>query len=158
MSTSRRIIREKVMQALYAHEISDEPIDNITSEIFKDIKKDTQDYKFACAIIDRLINNKKEIDHLIIQDIDNWGFERLAVIDKIVLRMAITELLFFPDIPPKVTINEAIEVVKKYSTDKSGLFINGILDAIYIKMKEQHKIEKHGRGLIDKSISKKTDQ
>jgi N utilization substance protein B len=149
MATPRRIVREKVMQALYAHEISDEPLDKITSEIFEDIKKDMNGHQFALSIIDKLSTNKQEIDNLIMHDIDNWGFERLAIIDKIVLRIAITELLFFPDIPPKVTINEAIEVVKKYSTDKSGLFINGILDAIYIKMKEQHKIEKHGRGLID---------
>jgi N utilization substance protein B len=155
MAISRRIIREKVMQALYAHEISDEPLDKITSELFENIKSDMHGYQFALAIIDRLTVNKKEVDNLIIHDIDNWGLERLAIIDKIVLRIAITELLFFPDIPPKVTINEAIEIVKKYSTDKSGTFINGILDTIYIKMKEQHKIEKHGRGLIEQPVSKK---
>jgi N utilization substance protein B len=155
MAISRRIVREKVMQALYAHELSDEPLSKITSEIFEDIKSDTHGYTFALSLVDKLASNKKEIDRLIIHDIDNWGFERLAIIDKIVLRIAITELLFFPDIPPKVTINEAIEIVKKYSTDKSGHFINGILDTIYIKMKEEHKIEKHGRGLVEKPVTKK---
>lgn len=155
MGISRRIVREKVMQALYAYEISEEPIDKITKEIFEEIKIDIEGYKFANAIITKFINNMSEIDEIIRSYVSNWEFERLAVIDKIVLRIAISELLYFPDIPPKVTINEAIEVVKKFSTEKSGQFVNGILDSLLTRMKDENRLNKQGRGLIDQPVNKK---
>ena len=155
MGISRRIVREKVMQALYAYENSEEPIDKITKEIFEEIKIDIEGYKFANAIITKFINNMSEIDEIIRSYVSNWEFERLAVIDKIVLRIAISELLYFPDIPPKVTINEAIEVVKKFSTEKSGQFVNGILDSLLTRMKDENRLNKQGRGLIDQPVNKK---
>jgi len=155
MGISRRIVREKVMQALYAYEISEEPIDKITKEIFEEIKIDIEGYKFANAIINKFISNMNEIDEIIRSYVSNWEFERLAVIDKIVLRIAISELLYFPDIPPKVTINEAIEVVKKFSTEKSGQFVNGILDSLLTQMKDENRLNKQGRGLIDQPVNKK---
>ncbi len=143
------------MQALYAYEISGDPIDKITEDMFEDIKSDTEGYRFANLIISKFISNNTEIDDTIKLYISNWEFDRLAIIDKIVLRIAISELLYFPDIPPKVTINEAIEIVKKFSTEKSGQFVNGILDTILNKMKEEDKLEKRGRGLIDQRVNKK---
>ena len=65
----------------------------------------------------------------------NWELQRIAVIDKVILRLALAEILYFSDIPPEVSINEAIELAKKYSTEKSSKFINGILDAIYRRHK-----------------------
>ena len=76
------------------------------------------------------------------------------MIDLIVLRMALCEFLYFEEIPTKVTINEAIEIVKKYSTAKSGRFVNGILDASLLELIKQGKIKKTGRGLIDRSTKK----
>jgi N utilization substance protein B len=75
----------------------------------------------------------------------------LAVLDKLIIRMAISELLYFDEIPTKVSINEAIELAKQYSTRKSGNFVNGILDAILGTLTEQGKINKKGRGLIESS-------
>ena len=155
MGISRRIIREKVMQALYAYELSEDPIDKITKELFEEIKSDIDGYKFANQLVEKFFNNKEDVDEIIKSYVNNWEFDRLAIIDKIVLRIAISELLFFPDIPPKVTLNEAIEIVKKYSTEKSGQFVNGILDSILNKMKEENKLVKKGRGLIDTKVSKK---
>ena len=79
---------------------------------------------------------------------------RIALIDKILLRMAICEILYFPDIPPKVSINEAIEIAKEFSTAGSGKFINGILDAILSEEKTAGRLNKTGRGLVDSTISK----
>jgi transcription antitermination protein NusB len=155
MAISRRVIREKVMQVLYAYEISEEPIDKISSEIFEEVKTDIEGFKFANLIISKFMSNKNEVDEIIKSYVSNWEFERLAIIDKIVLRIALSEFLYFPDIPPKVTINEAIEIVKKFSTEKSGQFVNGILDTILNKMKQDHTIEKQGRGLIDQRVNKK---
>ena len=69
----------------------------------------------------------------------------------LLLRMGICELLYFPDIPPKVTINELIEVAKSFSTEKSGKFINGVLDAILIDLRAKHLLVKTGRGLIEET-------
>ena len=71
------------------------------------------------------------------------------MIDKLILRQALCELLYFKEIPPKVTINEAIDLAKKYSTTESGRFVNGILDAIYKTLKIHNQILKQGRGLIE---------
>jgi N utilization substance protein B len=95
-------------------------------------------------------DHKAEIDDDIIKHLKNWDFNRLAVIDRVIMRMAIIELLYFKDIPPEVSINEAIELAKKYSTEKSDKFINGLLDAVFRKLKDENRISKSGRGLVSK--------
>ena len=80
---------------------------------------------------------KSNLDTLITEKLDNWELTRVAVIDKVILRLALAEILYFEEIPPQVSINEAIELAKKYSTDRSGKFINGILDAIYRERQEE---------------------
>ncbi|MES1226075.1 MAG: transcription antitermination factor NusB, partial [Bacteroidota bacterium] len=91
----------------------------------------------------------KEHKELIATNTRNWEVERLPLTDRIILEMAIAELLSFPSIPVKVTINEYIELAKNYSTPKSRQFINGILDVISKELKEAGAVKKSGRGLID---------
>jgi N utilization substance protein B len=79
---------------------------------------------------------------------------RIALIDRILLRIGICEILYFPDIPPKVSINESIEIAKEYSTGGSAKFINGILDAVLTNEKKSGKLNKIGRGLVEDSITK----
>jgi len=79
---------------------------------------------------------------------------RIALVDRVLLRMGICEILFFQDIPPKVSINEAIEISKEYSTAGSAKFINGILDAILSEEKRSGNLNKKGRGLVEESITK----
>jgi len=79
----------------------------------------------------------------------NWDAERVAILDMIMLKMALSELLYFPTIPTKVTLNEFVEISKLYSTDKSKEFINGILDRLMKKLQKEDKIVKEGRGLIE---------
>ncbi|HNL26402.1 MAG TPA: transcription antitermination factor NusB, partial [bacterium] len=93
--------------------------------------------------------HQMEMDVLIRARAQNWEFERIALIDRISMRMALCEILFFEDIPPKVSINEMIEISKRYSTDKSSKFINGILDSIYEDLKNVGRITKTGRGIIE---------
>jgi N utilization substance protein B len=81
--------------------------------------------------------------------LQNWDVERVAALDMIMLKMALCELLHFPTIPTKVTLNEFVEISKVYSTDKSKEFINGILDRLMKKLLEENKIVKEGRGLIE---------
>lgn len=149
----RRIVREKVLQYLYAYEMNRDKLDELKSSLLIEIK-DEADKNFAEDLINKTIINRKELDEKIISKVTNWEMSRIALIDKILLRIGITELLYFPDIPPKVSINEVIEVAKIYSTAGSGKFINGILDSILNDEKSSGKLNKTGRGLVDESISK----
>ncbi|HKJ34819.1 MAG TPA: transcription antitermination factor NusB [Balneolales bacterium] len=165
----RRQLREAVLKSLYATEVSDDMIENIirytlkplVNNIIKSVGddkkkidfKDKEAIEFAEKLYLRTINSEKELDLEINKHVENWDINRLAVIDKLILRMAICEMIEFDDIPAKVTINEAIEIAKKYSTAKSGRFVNGILDSAYQQLKESGKIKKSGRGLIDETLN-----
>lgn len=149
----RRIIREKVLQLLYAFEMNPSNKDAIIKEILLDVE-DAADKEFANNLINQVIINEKHLDELIKAKVDNWDLSRIALIDRILLRIGICEILFFPDIPPKVSINESIEIAKVYSTSSSGKFINGILDAVLADLKKDNKLIKKGRGLLEESLPK----
>jgi N utilization substance protein B len=152
---NRRLIRESVMQLLYAHDLSKESPQKIAGDVFAaEITGDESGKVFAFKLTDSVLANEAALNERIRKHTDNWELDRMAAIDKIVMRMALAEILFFEDIPPKVSINEAIEIAKKYSTDKSGKFVNGILDAAYIALKAEGQLKKAGRGLIDSSSPK----
>ncbi len=146
----RRLTREKVLQALYARELSNEPITDVMEHTLKELRADPESFEFAKKLIFETLQHENEIEDQIRAKVSHWEFDRIAVIDKMLLRMGICELLFFPDIPPKVTINETIEVAKAFSTEHSGKFVNGVLDAIYADLKKTKSLRKSGRGLIDK--------
>jgi len=149
----RRIVREKVLQILYAYEMNNENLMALTQSILGDVE-DEQDRKYGEDLVNRVLIHKIDLDSKIQQRVSNWEMGRIALIDKILLRMAICEILYFPDIPPKVSINEAIEIAKEFSTAGSGKFINGILDAILSEEKTAGRLNKTGRGLVDSTISK----
>lgn len=149
----RRLVRERVLQILYAYEMNNENLSALIQSILGDIEEE-HDRKFGEDLVNRVLIHKKEFDEKIEERISNWELNRVALIDKILLRMAICEILYFPDIPPKVSINEAIEIAKEFSTAGSGKFINGILDAILSDEKLSGHLNKSGRGLVDSTISK----
>lgn len=153
----RRLVREKVLQYLYAYEMNKDNPEELRKNLLSEIK-DKADKEFAENLINRSIINKTQLDNRIVDKVTNWEMNRIALIDRILLRIGLTELLFFPDIPPKVSINEVIEIAKMYSTAGSGKFINGILDAILNDEKTAGKLNKTGRGLIDESISMHSDR
>lgn len=149
----RRLLREKVLQVLYAYEISKEPLILVEEQQLDELRKFKNDFEFAKELISQVVQHEADIDAVIKAKATHWEFERIAVVDKILLRMGICELLYFPDIPPKVTINEAIEIAKLFSTTKSGPFINGILDCIHNELKTSRNLHKSGRGLMTESLS-----
>lgn len=153
--TTRRILREKSLQVLYAYEMSGDGLQYLLDGILIDITNKL-DKEFSTKIVNAVIANRKDLDSQISERVNNWEMDRIALIDRILLRIGIAELNYFPDIPPKVSINEVIEIAKDYSTSNSGKFINGILDAILTDLKNSGKLNKVGRGLIDQSISKNT--
>ena len=148
MTSKRREIRIKVMQVLYAHAISKEPLSKIKTDLLAGID-DEDSVNFSNTLVETVTNNEKLLDEYIVSKVENWEFERIALVDKIILRMGISELLYFPDIPPKVSINEAIDIAKDFCTRNSGKFVNGVLDAILDELKKENKLNKSGRGLLD---------
>ncbi len=110
--------------------------------------KDDEDKDFAIDLLNKTILNQNKYNKEIASKTINWDSDRLAVLDSILLKMAICELQNFPSIPAKVTINEYLEIAKEYSTPKSSVFINGILDKVVKEYAEKGKLNKTGRGLM----------
>ena len=110
--------------------------------------KDEKDMQFAQELLTKTLLNNAKWEKEIEGKTPNWDKDRIAEIDHILLKMAICELLNFSSIPEKVTINEYLEIAKEYSTPKSSIFINGILDKLVKEYKEQGKLQKMGRGLL----------
>ncbi len=108
-----------------------------------------EDKKFLIRLFHKTILKGREFEQMIEEKASNWDLKRIALMDVILLKMALAELVEFPSIPIKVTINESIELAKSYSTPKSRVFINGILDKMIAEMKASGKIVKTGRGLIE---------
>ncbi|MBF6609038.1 MAG: transcription antitermination factor NusB [Flavobacterium sp.] len=110
--------------------------------------KDTEDKEFVSNLFRKTVLNETELAKEYIDKTPNWDTERIAEIDTIILKMAICEFLKFPSIPVKVTINEYLEIAKEYSTPKSSIFINGILDNLVKEFQTNNKLLKTGRGLM----------
>lgn len=172
---TRRLAREKVLQILAAYFISNIPWEESFNHIFErefnfgddevrfdklltpeeiaEIEADTsiewknEDKDFAETLVVSVLANRNEIDKYIEQVAENWEIDRIALIDRILIEMAVAEMLKFSSIPTKVSINEAIEIAKAFSTDKSGQFVNGVLDKIQLILNKEDRIKKTGRGL-----------
>jgi len=149
--SKRRQLRESALQALYAYEMTGEGLENLITSNLMEVRAE-HDREFFRSLIQRTVINKKDTDALVQEVVNNWELERLAIIDLIIIRMGITELKFFPEIPPKVSINECLELAKEFSTHSSARFINGILDRVLGKLKEFNDLNKSGRGLLSNSI------
>ncbi len=143
----RRIIREKVVQSLYAHEITGDSVEHIVRNGLVGLESNKDAHEFAEKLVVTSIDRAGEIDAIIKAKVANWDFNRIAMLDRLILRMAICELMYFKDIPPKVSINEAIELAKLFSTEKSGQFVNGVLDAVASDLRLSGEMTKSGRGL-----------
>ncbi len=127
----RRRAREYALQLLFQLDITgDRLTDEVLKEFWEGNKEDDDIKEFTTSIVRGTIGHLTTIDSLIKDAVEHWQLERMAVIDRNILRAATYELLYRPDIPPSVAINEAIEIAKKYSTEDSSRFINGILDKI----------------------------
>lgn len=108
-----------------------------------------EEKKYALDLLAKTIQNNDELVQYIEPNLKNWEMDRVAILDLILMKMAVSELKFFPTIPVKVTINEYIDISKLYSTPKSKDFVNGVLDKIKNGMKENNEIKKFGRGLME---------
>jgi len=132
----RRDARELVLKSLYCWEISGKNPDEVFSDLVSDTELDPSSKVFSRELFKQVLEHQEEIDELIKKNVQHWDFSRIAVVDKNILRIGICELLYLDDIPVKVSLDEAIELAKKYSSEDSGSFVNGVLDAVAKNIKK----------------------
>lgn len=175
---NRRIAREKVLQILIALEVSGTDLDILYKHIFyrdfnfgeevgtepgklltpaeiEELESDTpivwqeDEVNYTRELIYQTVSMKDKIDGWLKDITENWEINRMAQIDRFLIHMATAELICFPEIPKKVTINEVLEISKMYSTDKSSPFINGVLDKMLDLLNANNLLNKSGKGLIE---------
>lgn len=152
-SLNRRTARERVMQTLYAFIVGGESIDILAENIiYPELKERPELLDFAARLLRLAYSKREEYNKIILQTTDNWDISRIAPIDKALIYMGIAEFENFEEIPTKVTINELIEIAKMYSTEKSGEFINGMLDTALEYLIKNDLVKKSGRGLVNGQI------
>lgn len=127
----RRKARIGVLGALYAESQTHEDPEKILKDVFSRDSFNRESKKFIRMLFLETLKHLGTCDSLIDTHLENWEFNRIALLDKLILRMAMTEMLYIPDVPPKAAISEAIEIAKEFSTEESSGFVNGILDAVY---------------------------
>ena len=127
----RRAARELALKFLYQSEFNSDSPDSELSPFFERANVSEEIQNFTQSLIRKLLFHEKEVDELLKKISANWAPDRMALIDKNILRLGICELLFDSTTPPKVVINEAVEIAKKFGTEESSDFINGILDKIF---------------------------
>lgn len=134
----RRKAREYALQILYQYDITKTPPNrNVLDSFWKEHNCSEDIRRFTEELVTGTINNLSDIDFMICTVAENWELERIAAVDRNILRSATYELLYKDDIPAAVTLNEAIEIAKKYSTGDSSSFINGLLDKVTQRIKKK---------------------
>ena len=142
---TRRIAREQALQALFYMDMHRDAVEDPVTQFCHCFSQDKPVEPFFHRLVDGVRDNRETIDEVIERFSSNWKISRMSCVDRNVLRIAVFELLFCADIPPKVSINEAIDVGKRFGTEESGAFINGILDSVRmaIDRREIECIPKH---------------
>ena len=133
---TRRFARELVLQGLYAAEMAEASPDKIIEDLMSRHTVGTESREFMERLFNTSLNQKEWIRTQIEERLENWDITRVAIVDLLVLQMMIAEMVFLEDIPPKVSIAEGVEIARKYSTDESSSFVNGILDSVYHSLEE----------------------
>ncbi len=124
------------MKTLYSSEIREIDWEESLAQVLDQHQVNAKDNLFIQSLIKQVLEHEEKIDELIKEKLEHWDFKRLNSVDRVILRMGVCEMLYFPDIPLKVSIDEAIELAKKFSSGDAGKFVNGILDAIAKSNKE----------------------
>ena len=130
----RRIGREAVLQALYASVMTGEDSDKILKDTLNRRSYESNLIKYITDLFESAIDNKEWCEDQIKSRLNNWEFDRVALLDRLLLIVAISEIYFIEDVPPKVSISEAIEIAKIYCNEDSSSFVNGVLDNVYKTM------------------------
>jgi N utilization substance protein B len=126
----RRRARETALQALYQMDVADGDVEENLAVFTKDLRPRAEAKRYTEALVRGVVLRGEEIDGLIEKYSENWTLDRMVVVDRNILRIAVYELVYCPGVPYKVVIDEAVELAKRYGSEDSGPFINGILDGV----------------------------
>jgi N utilization substance protein B len=132
------------LQALFSMDVLEDDSDELILELCQMLEPSDKVRPFGLSLVRGVTGKKSEIDDMLAKTSSNWKLSRMDYVDRNVIRIAVYEMLFCEDIPPSVAINEAIDIGKKYGTEKSGAFINGIIDSIrqkYVKCNPKRSLE-----------------
>jgi len=149
---NRRRSRELAMQALFCMDMLHNSSEEVLTLYCRHFPPSQKAQPFFIDLVTGVVETRGEIDRMIERFSNNWKISRMSCVDRNIMRIAVYELLFCRDIPPKVSINEAIDIGKKYGTEESGSFINGILDSIRIAL------ERAGVDVLRGEPSQQTNQ
>lgn len=138
--SARRKARELTLKALYAYDISGTEVEQISNNIISPSLIKPESIRFSRSLFLKAVQNIKEIDKLIKDHAKSWDFSRIATIEKNILRMGICEFLFFDDIPSTISIDEAIELAKKYADKDSKNFVNAVLDSVLKGLEKKERV------------------
>ena len=141
-------VDKDVLQAMIAKTLKNFSSESEPSKLAEISSNWIEDKEFILDLFHKTLANDGSFQTMIAGKTKNWEAERIAMMDVLIMKMGLAEMLFFSSIPLKVTINEYLEIAKEFSTPKSNSFINGILDKILDELKAQNKIKKYGRGLV----------
>ncbi len=130
------------MQALFYMDIRNDVSTEMLAAFCENFSPSPKAQPFFLKLVNGVLETKGELDVLIEQFSKNWDINRMSCVDRNVMRIAVFELVYCDDIPPKVSINEAVDIGKKFGTEESGAFINGIMDSIRSELEKDGKLEK----------------
>jgi transcription antitermination factor NusB len=136
--TNRRQARECALEVLYRFDLVGDESENTIAEILLRKNPSEEAETYLRRLIDAALGNQQEIDTTLRKHLTRWRLERLTVLDRAILRLAAAEIIYFDDIPPKVSINEAVDIAKKYGDDEAGKFVNGVLDSVFQESDRAH--------------------
>ena len=122
---------------------------DLSSLNFPSVEEKKEDIAFGQSLYEKVVANNEFLDDEFKGKTPNWDPDRIALMDRMLIKIAIAELIYFPEIPPKVTLNEYLEIAKEYSTPKSNQFINGVLDKLVKEYIQNNRMHKKGRGLLE---------
>jgi len=157
----RRQARHAALQALYAYSLNVDSQSYVyRTVLLPRLPRQEGATELAVHLFQKVISEQEELDQIISESAKNWDLGRILKIDLIILRIAICEFLFFSHIPPKVTMNEAIELAKIFSTEESKDFVNGVLDTISVRLREEGRLVKIKGGLQgwDEMVNRQDEQ
>jgi N utilization substance protein B len=132
----RRKAREIALQTLYAGEVGGDTWEAAFAETIDRRKPSEEAVTYARGLVRAVVENREELDRRISERLENWELARVSIIDRTILRVALSELLYFPETPANVIINEAIEIAHRFSSSDAGRFVNGILDRLAKEVRE----------------------
>jgi N utilization substance protein B len=127
---SRRLAREIAFKAIFQQDVGKNELEPTLSDMLDEVSLNEEDTRFVRELVEGTLANQDAIDDVLEKYLVNWQFDRLAAVDRSVLRMAAYEILYRPDIPDTVSINEALEIIKMFNEEHSVKFLNGVLDKL----------------------------